>query len=171
VSFKDCLVDPWIVWVDRLELTQLDGYVKSRVDQSSRSCNGVVESAEKTRWSHRLQVFMKFSTPSHRSEWIINIEKPITEPVFDFKRLSLYHALAQPSLSILVYVLNWMTSNVGIVMVCAIEQYDHFCSIMVLQFNTAQWQCAGLDPRMKQHKAWPYIDLLLFSVFSSRVDF
>lgn len=37
-------------------------------------------------------------------------------------------------------------------MVCAIEQYEHCCSIIALQFNTAQWQCAGLDPRMKQHE-------------------
>ena len=29
-------------------------------------------------------------------------------------------------------------------MVCAIEQYEHCCSIIIiiaLQFNTAQWQC------------------------------
>ena len=61
-------------------------------------------------------------------------------------------------------------------MVCAIEQYEHCCSIIIiiaLQFNTAQWQCAGdLDPRMKQHvqSQTVYRPTAIFCFFS-RVDF
>ena len=56
-------IDPGIDRVDRwlLESSRVDGEVESRVDRSSRSRVGVVESAEKTRRSRRLQVFNDFA--------------------------------------------------------------------------------------------------------------
>ena len=58
-----------------------------------------------------------------------------------------------------MFFFEWRQIVIG----CAIEQYEHCCSIIALQFYTAKWQCAGLDPRIEQHEVC--IGLLIFSGF------